>query len=88
MPWNPRKAGYAEGDQCVSQGSFIPFAATEAGRLEAGDPRPSLEERYSSKGDYVARIREAALELRDQRLMLQADVDRWVRWAEEEQAIQ
>jgi hypothetical protein len=88
MPWNPRKVGYAEGDQCVSQGSFIPFAATEAGRLEAGDPRPSLEERYSSKGDYVARIREAALELRDQRLMLQADVDRWVRWAEEEQAIQ
>src|SRR5205085_487480 len=30
MAWNPRKAGFAEGDQCTSQGSFIPFAATQA----------------------------------------------------------
>jgi hypothetical protein len=88
LPWNPRAAGFAEGDQCTSQGSFIAFARTAAEREDSGDPRPSLEERYASKVDYVAKVRLAANDLRDQRLMLQEDVDRWIRWAEEEQALE
>jgi Alpha/beta hydrolase domain len=75
MPWNPRAAGFAEGDQCVSNGSFIPFAPTEAERAQSGDPRPSLQERHASRADYVARVRAAALALRDEGFMLQDDVD-------------
>jgi hypothetical protein len=88
MAWNPRKAGFAENDQCVINGSFVPFAATQAERESTGDPRPSLAERYSSKADYVARIRSAATALREQRLMLPEDVDRWVMRAEAQSAVQ
>jgi hypothetical protein len=88
LSWNPRASGFAEGDQCVSQGSFIPFAATQAARETSGDPRPSIAERYSSKQDYVARVRSAATALREQRLMLPEDVDNWVRRAEAQPAIQ
>jgi hypothetical protein len=82
MPWNPRAAGYAEGDQCVSNGSFIPFAKTEAERAQSGDPRASLQERYENRADYVAKIRAAALALRDQGFMLPEDVDNMIHRAE------
>src|SRR5919202_5368239 len=78
LSWNPRAAGYAEGDQCVSQGSFVPFALTEADRLQRGDPRQSLQERYPTRADYVAKVRAAALGLQQQGFMLQDDVDRLV----------
>src|SRR5262249_57065187 len=38
-------------------GSFIPFARTEAERRAAGDPRPSLEARYKDRADYGAKVR-------------------------------
>lgn len=41
-------------------GSFVPFARTEAQRLAAGDPRPSLELRYPTRDDFVAAVRAAA----------------------------
>ena len=82
MPWNPRREGYAEGDQCVSSGSFIPFATTEADRTRTGDPRASLRERYESRSDYVGKVRAAALALEDRGLMLPEDVDNVVRRAE------
>jgi hypothetical protein len=88
LAWNPRAPGFAEGDQCVSQGAFIPFAPTQTAREGGGDPRLSIAERYSSKADYVARIRSAATSLREQRLMLPEDVDTWVRRAEAQLAIQ
>ena len=82
MPWNPRATGYAEDDQCVSNGSFIPFARTEAERTQNGDPRPSLQERYATRADYVAGVRAAALALHDQGFMLADDVDFLVQRAE------
>jgi hypothetical protein len=88
LAWNPRAAGFAEGDQCVSQGSFIPFASTKAARDASGDPRLSVAERYTGKADYVARIRSAATALREARLMLAEDVDNWVRRAEGQPAVQ
>lgn len=81
LPWNLRAAGFAPGDLCGTQGSYVPFASTDAARTAANDPRPSLQARYTSKADYVARVRAAANDLRDQRLMLQEDVDRWVQRA-------
>ncbi|HEX8967148.1 MAG TPA: alpha/beta hydrolase domain-containing protein, partial [Chloroflexota bacterium] len=88
MAWNPRKAGFAEGDQCTSQGSFIPFAATQDARAATGDPRLSVAERYTSRADYVARIRSAATALREDRLMLPEDVDNWVQRADAQPALQ
>lgn len=38
------------------QGSFRPFARTEAERLAAGDPRPSLEARYGSRPAFVSQV--------------------------------
>ena len=44
--WSLLKPGMGSPDLCGQFGQFIPFAATEAERRAAGDPRPSLEERY------------------------------------------
>jgi hypothetical protein len=43
-------------------GSFAPFARTEAERRAAGDPRPSLAERYPTREAFVAKLRAAAAE--------------------------
>ena len=40
---------------CDRDGSYIPFAKTKAERDATDDPRPSIEERYGSRADYVAR---------------------------------
>jgi Alpha/beta hydrolase domain len=82
LSWNPRAAGYAEGDQCVSQGSFVPFATTEAERAQSGDPRQSLQERYPSRADYMGKVREAALALKEQGFALDEDVERLVQRAQ------
>jgi hypothetical protein len=39
---------------------YIPFAKAKTERLAAGDPRPSLEERYGNQAGYVAAVRAAA----------------------------
>jgi Alpha/beta hydrolase domain len=72
----------------LGRSSADKFAATQSVRESSGDPRPSIAERYTSKQDYVARVRSAATALREQRLMLPEDVDNWVRRAEAQPAIQ
>ena len=56
--WNHRRAGFMEDDLCGLQGSYIPFAKTPADR--GADPRPSLQERYGSHANYVAKVEAAA----------------------------
>ena len=56
-------------------GSYFPYAKTAASRLAAGDPRPSLEERYGTQAGYVAAVTNAANDLVARRFMLQADAD-------------
>jgi hypothetical protein len=73
--WNPRRAGFSEGDSCDLTGGYIPFAKTRAQRIAAGDPRPSLEERYPTHADYVAKVTAQANLLVKQRLLLQQDAD-------------
>ena len=63
------------------RGSFIPFARTRAERDAAKDPRPSLEERYKGREDYLAKVRVAAGELVRERFLLERDVDAVVRQA-------
>ncbi len=46
LGWNVTAAGFSKGSGCGLVGGYVPFAKTKAERLAAGDPRPSLEERY------------------------------------------
>ncbi|UGY13482.1 hypothetical protein HAP48_0033565 [Bradyrhizobium septentrionale] len=58
---------------CMLVGSFSPFAATKAERERTPDTRPSIEERYRTRDDYVNRIRIAAQDLVTRGLMLPED---------------
>jgi hypothetical protein len=80
--WNVRKAGFTPGESCYYQASTLPFASTLAARLAAGDPRPSLQERYSSKADYVSKVRAAAEALVAERLLLEEDIAVYVNAAQ------
>src|SRR6202047_4698224 len=71
--WSLRASGYSEGDLFTIQGSMIPFAATEAERQRAGDPRPSLESRYTSRDAWAARLAEATDPLFAPRPLLAGD---------------
>jgi hypothetical protein len=75
--------GFGEGDLFTVQGSMIPFAATEADRQRAGDPRPSLETRYASREAWAARLAAAANRLVADRLLLAEDADRLIATARE-----
>ncbi len=81
LGWNLRSAGYAEGALCSVIGSTIPLPHTRAERLAGGDPRLSLEERYSSTDDYVDQVSGAALRLVQERLLLAEDANRYVEQA-------
>jgi hypothetical protein len=78
--WNVYKA---HPDELADRdGSFIAFARTKAEREAAGDPRPSLEERYGSKATYVEQLRQAAAALVAECLLLPDDADRLIAVAE------
>ena len=64
-------------------GSFEPFARTRAERQASHDPRPSIEERYTSREDYLERVKRSAEALVGQRFMLGEDVPAAVRRAED-----
>ena len=57
------------------RGAWTPFAATKIQREKIGDPRPSLEERYASKDEFLTKVRTAIQQLIEQRLMLGSDLD-------------
>lgn len=80
--WNPVATGYRTGRYCFSAGGFIPFAKTRAERIAKGDPRPSLEERYPSHADYVARVKAQADALVAQRYMFADDAAKMVAQAQ------
>ena len=65
------------------QGSFIPFAKTKAERQKSGDPRPSIEERYSSREHYLGLVAQAALELIDAGYLLGEDLPAMLKQAGE-----
>jgi hypothetical protein len=74
--WSLRATGYGEGDLFTIQGSMIPFAQTEAERLRADDPRPSVDARYASRDAWAARLAQAVDQLVADRLLLAEDGDR------------
>jgi hypothetical protein len=80
--WNTNAAGFDKGHIRTNTGSFIPFARTKAERVAAGDPRPSLEERYGTHEHYVDLVRAAAARNVREHFLLQDDADRIISQAE------
>jgi len=65
----------------TTTGSFIPFARTRTEREKSGDPRPSLEERYNGKEDYLARVTKSANDLATKGYLIKEDIPRIVQQA-------
>jgi hypothetical protein len=82
LGWNAFAGGFYAGQGCGFAGGYVPFAPTRAERLAAGDPRPSLEERYGTHAGYVRRVRAAADASVAQRWLLREDADRLIAAAE------
>jgi Alpha/beta hydrolase domain len=76
--WNLRAAPEGGDDGCDHFGQQIEFARTKAERIAAADSRPSLEERYPSRADYVNAVASAAKRLASDRLLLDEDVRAYV----------
>ncbi len=64
-------------------GSFQPFATTRAEREQSGDSRPSIEERYTNRQDYLQRVKRAATDLVRERFVLDSDVEALVQQADQ-----
>ncbi len=78
--WNPRhpdigNPGLMIGITGGLAGWTLPLPNTREDREAAGDPRPSLEESYDSKDDYLGRVRDAAESLVEDGYVLREDVE-------------
>jgi hypothetical protein len=67
------RSGVWANDGCEAAGQYIPFPRTEADRALAGDPRPSVEARYSTFAAYHAKVRKALNDMVEDRLLLCED---------------
>ena len=73
--WNFRTPEIGSADQLNGEaGSFYPFARTQAEREAAGDSRRSIEERYTSRDQYLGKVAAAARQLIGERLWLASDL--------------
>ncbi len=73
--WNLRDPEIGAPEMIANMiGSFIPFPRTIAEREKKHDPRPSIEERYKDKDDYLERIGAAARTLAAQHYLIDADI--------------
>jgi len=72
--WNVQTAP-RDPDLCTLEGSYAPLARTKAIRLENGDPRLSLEERYGTHQGFVKAVKKAASQLVSARFLLLADAN-------------
>jgi hypothetical protein len=67
--WGLRSGVWAN-DGCEASGQYIPFKAAKAERVAAGDPRPSVQERYHSYTQYRSKVIEAVDKLVKRRFMI------------------
>jgi hypothetical protein len=80
--WNLRAPEVgAENELLALTGGYLPFARTPADRAAAGDPRPSLAERYPDFAAYQAEFEAAARRLVTDRYLLEEDLPRLLQLA-------
>ena len=70
----PQRAHRVSENAHHQQGAYIPFPRTRAEREKTGDPGVSIEERYPSRAEYLARIEQVAKGLASERYILAGDV--------------
>jgi hypothetical protein len=63
---------------CDAAGQKIDFAKTRADRMANRDPRLSIEERYPSHEAYFNAVTASVTELRQARLLLDADAQAYI----------
>jgi hypothetical protein len=80
--WALRAFPAGADDGCDAAGQELAFAKTKAERLARGDSRPSLEERYPTRADYVSKVAAAANGLASDRLLTEEDVAAYVKKAQ------
>ena len=71
--------GWSPFNPISTPGSYIPFARTRAGREASGDERPSIEELYDSREQYLGLVATAGLELVESRYILARDLPAIIR---------
>ena len=77
--WNLRATELGAPDEMFSMvGSYIPFARTKTEREKTKDPRPSVEERYKGREEYLKRVESAAKNLVAGGYLLDQDVPKLV----------
>jgi hypothetical protein len=76
--WSMRAAGHRRPELCELNGAYIPFANTRAEREQRGDPRLSLQERYTDHAGYVKAVTAATRQLVKDRFLLQEDADKYI----------
>ena len=87
--WNVTTSGLYAGQLCGPAfgtspiGGFIPFAKTKAERTASGDPRLSLEERYTDHAGYVRAVKAAADKLVSDAYLLADDAAAMIKQAEQ-----
>jgi hypothetical protein len=82
--WNQYKPPYPKGELADRDGSCLPFAVDKAARVVAGDPRPSIAERYASGTDYLGKVQAVVSALLKDRLLLAEDAERYLERARRE----
>jgi hypothetical protein len=74
--WNFRSPAIGRPDQLFGEmGSFHPLPRTREERLESGDSRLSIAERYTSRDAYIARVTAVAKQLVQDRFLLTEDLN-------------
>ena len=76
--WGLRAPAFGGDDLCDAAGQKIDFYQTRNERLAAGDPRPSIEERYPTHWTYVKEVTRAAKRLGRERFLLDEDVQGYI----------
>jgi hypothetical protein len=78
--WNIRGGIFAAGQLCDLAGSYFPLPATR----RDGDPRRSVAERYKDRMEYAKSVAAYVRALRDEGLLLDEDVERYIERAKTE----
>ncbi|NHZ34998.1 alpha/beta hydrolase domain-containing protein [Massilia rubra] len=81
--WNLRRRGFAEDQLCGLNGLSVPFSAVP----RAGDPRRALSQRYATRLEYAKAVAISARALRDDGLLLDEDVTRFIERAKVDQRV-
>jgi hypothetical protein len=72
--WNLRGTSKGTAPQYGLNGAWFPFAATKASREKSNDSRPSLEERYAGRDEYLQKAQSAAKAMAAEGFLLDRDI--------------